>query len=43
MEKAGDFPIHVVIGAGNGIQSSVAWVADEVTAWEDARIARRGA
>jgi predicted DNA-binding transcriptional regulator AlpA len=43
LENSGDFPARVELGFGNGIQTSVAWVAAEVEAWENARIAKRDA
>jgi prophage regulatory protein len=43
MEKAGSFPAHVKLGAGNEVQTSIAWLVDEVEAWEAARIAARDA
>jgi predicted DNA-binding transcriptional regulator AlpA len=43
LERTGDFPVHVELGTGNEVQTSVAWVAIEVEAWEDARIAKRDA
>jgi predicted DNA-binding transcriptional regulator AlpA len=43
LERTGDFPLHVELGSGNRVQSSIAWVAAEVEAWEDARIAKRDA
>jgi prophage regulatory protein len=43
MEKAGVFPMHITLGAGNGMQTSIAWLAEEVIAWENAKIARRDA
>jgi predicted DNA-binding transcriptional regulator AlpA len=42
MEKPGTFPMHVVLGAGNNVQTSIAWVADEIVDWENAKIAQRG-
>jgi prophage regulatory protein len=42
MERAGQFPMHVALGAGNNVQTSIAWVASEINAWEDAKIAQRG-
>jgi predicted DNA-binding transcriptional regulator AlpA len=41
MERAGVFPMHIVLGTGSGVQTSIAWVADEVIAWENAKIAQR--
>jgi predicted DNA-binding transcriptional regulator AlpA len=43
MERTGTFPMRVVLGAGSAVQTSIAWVADEVIAWENARIAARDA
>jgi predicted DNA-binding transcriptional regulator AlpA len=42
LEKAGLFPKRVCLGSGNGMQSSVVWLVDEVLAWENERIAERG-
>jgi prophage regulatory protein len=41
LENAGDFPMHIKLGSGNDTQVMIAWVAAEVEAWEDARIAKR--
>jgi predicted DNA-binding transcriptional regulator AlpA len=41
LEISGHFPPRVELGAGNCVQTSVAWVAAEVEAWEDSRIAKR--
>lgn len=38
LEKQGAFPLHFELGS-----NSVGWVADEVDAWVDERIRRRGA
>ena len=43
LEKAGAFPMHVTLGAGNEVQTSIAWLLDEVEAWEAKRIAARDA
>ncbi len=43
MEKARTFPMHIILGAGTGVQTSIAWVAEEVIAWENAKIAQRDA
>jgi prophage regulatory protein len=43
LERAGHFPMHVTLGAGNDVQSSIAWLVDEVEAWEAKRIAARDA
>jgi prophage regulatory protein len=41
LEKAGAFPMHLQLGAGDATQTMKAWVADEVEAWEAERIAER--
>jgi predicted DNA-binding transcriptional regulator AlpA len=41
LENAGDFPMHVKLGAGNDVQVMIAWVASEIESWEDAKIAKR--
>jgi prophage regulatory protein len=43
LERAGHFPMHVTLGAGNEVQTSIAWLVDEVEAWEARRIAARDA
>jgi predicted DNA-binding transcriptional regulator AlpA len=43
MEDASQFPRRVVLGTGNGMQSSIAWLVEEVLSWEDTRISERGA
>jgi predicted DNA-binding transcriptional regulator AlpA len=43
LENNGNFPARVELGAGNGVQTSVAWVAAEVEDWENGRIAKRDA
>jgi predicted DNA-binding transcriptional regulator AlpA len=42
LEMAGLFPKRVSLGSGNGMQATIAWVFDEIVAWEKARIAERG-
>jgi hypothetical protein len=41
MERAGQFPQRIVLGSG--VQASIAWLSDEVLAWEEQRITERGA
>jgi hypothetical protein len=41
LENAGLFPMHLALGAGASTQTSKAWVADEVLAWEARRISER--
>jgi predicted DNA-binding transcriptional regulator AlpA len=43
LERTGDFPVHVELGSGNEIQTSIAWVAAEIEAWESGLIAKRDA
>jgi predicted DNA-binding transcriptional regulator AlpA len=43
MELGGTFPLHIMIGNGTGMQTSIAWVASEVIDWENAKIAARDA
>jgi prophage regulatory protein len=43
LEAAGHFPVRIELGVGNGVQRSIAWVASEIEAWENERIARRDA
>jgi predicted DNA-binding transcriptional regulator AlpA len=40
LELAGLFPMHVKLG-GNSMQTSTAWIEDEVIAWQESRIAAR--
>jgi predicted DNA-binding transcriptional regulator AlpA len=41
MERAGQFPMHVTLGAGSAVQTLKAWLSDEVEEWEHVRIAQR--
>jgi prophage regulatory protein len=41
MERAGQFPMHVTLGAGNAVQTLKAWLSDEVDEWEHERITQR--
>jgi predicted DNA-binding transcriptional regulator AlpA len=41
MERAGQFPMHVTLGAGSAVQTMKAWLSDEVETWEAGRIAQR--
>jgi prophage regulatory protein len=41
MERAGQFPMHVTLGAGSSVQTLKAWLSDEVEEWEHVRIAQR--
>jgi predicted DNA-binding transcriptional regulator AlpA len=43
MERTNQFPKRVVLGSGSGVQASIAWLSDEVLAWEEQRITERGA
>jgi prophage regulatory protein len=41
LEKAGKFPMHLILGAGDEVQAFKGWVADEVHEWEALKIAVR--
>jgi predicted DNA-binding transcriptional regulator AlpA len=41
LENTGNFPKRVTIGSGSNTQSFIAWLLEEVEAWEAARIAAR--
>jgi predicted DNA-binding transcriptional regulator AlpA len=43
LEDLGHFPRRIELGVGNGIQRSIAWVASEIEAWENERVAKRDA
>jgi hypothetical protein len=43
LEDGGEFPFHVLIGKGSHTGTSIAWLVDEVLAWEDSKIAARDA
>jgi hypothetical protein len=43
LEKAGAFPMHLQLGAGDATQAMKAWLADEIVAWEAERIRARDA
>jgi predicted DNA-binding transcriptional regulator AlpA len=43
LEKAGAFPMHLQLGAGDATQAMKAWLADEIVAWEAERISARDA
>jgi predicted DNA-binding transcriptional regulator AlpA len=43
LENNGNFPARVELGAGNDVQTSVAWVASEIEHWENEKIAKRDA
>ena len=41
LERSGNFPRHVTLGSGNDTQAFIAWLVDEVEAWEASRVAAR--
>jgi hypothetical protein len=43
LEKAGAFPMHLQLGAGDATQAMKAWLADEIESWESERVAARDA